>query len=76
VPRRGAFSARESRMDQQPKGACPECGSVNYTFRSRKQIDARAEKGPELVTKFRCKDCDKEWKERVPGLLKKAPPTG
>ena len=26
-----------------PKRACPECGSVNYSFRNRKQIEATAE---------------------------------
>ena len=37
--------------------ACPKCGSSSYTFRSRKQIEATPEKGPELETKYRCKDC-------------------
>ena len=53
---------------------CPECGSDNYTFRSRKQIQATAEKGPELETKYLCRECENEWKERMPGVLKKAPP--
>ena len=57
-----------------PRRACPECGSVNYTFRNRKQIEATAQKGPELETKRRCNDCGHEWKEREPGVLKKAPP--
>jgi hypothetical protein len=69
----GACSAREGRMDQPPKRACPKCGSINYAFRSRKQIEATAESGPELETKFRCKDCEREWKERTPGVLKKRP---
>lgn len=56
------------------KRACPECGSANYTFRSRKQVEATAGKGPELETKYRCKDCEREWKERTPGVLKKSPP--
>jgi hypothetical protein len=56
--------------------ACPECGSQNYTFRSRRQIEATEGKGPELETKYRCRnaDCEAEWKERTPGVLRKAPP--
>jgi DNA-directed RNA polymerase subunit M/transcription elongation factor TFIIS len=57
-----------------PKRACPDCGGQNYTFRSRKQIEATADKGPELETKFRCRDCEHEWKERTPGVLQKGPP--
>jgi transposase-like protein len=53
---------------------CPGCGSTNYTFRSRKQIEATAEQEAMLETKYRCKGCGKEWKETVPGVLKKAPP--
>jgi hypothetical protein len=26
-----------------------------------------------LETKYRCKGCGEEWKEKVPGVLKKAP---
>ena len=58
-------------MDQPPKRACPKCGSGNYTFRNRKQIEATAEKGPELETKFKCRDCNHEFKERTPGVLQK-----
>jgi DNA-directed RNA polymerase subunit M/transcription elongation factor TFIIS len=60
-------------MDQSPKRVCPKCGSAKYAFRSRKQIEATAETGPELETKFRCGDCGHEWKERVPGVLQKRP---
>ena len=55
------------------KRACPKCGSSNYSFRSRKQIEATADKGPELETKRRCGECGHEWKEREPGVLKKGP---
>ena len=63
-------------MEQQkpPGRACPACGSENYTFRSRKQIEATAEQEAMLETKYRCKGCGNEWKETVPGVLKKAPP--
>lgn len=60
-------------MDHPPKRACPECGSENYAFRSRRQIEATAGSGPELETKFRCKECEAEWKERAPGVLQKRP---
>ena len=53
--------------------ACTKCGSGNYTFRNRRQIEATAERPAELETKFRCKDCEGEWKERAPGVLKKGP---
>lgn len=63
-PRNGA------RMDQ-PARTCPKCGSSDYLFRSRKQIEE--EQGPMLETKFRCKNCGKEWKEKAPGVLRKGP---
>ena len=56
-------------MEQQkPVGrTCPACGSADYTFRSRKKIEADPEKGePEAwETKYRCKACENEWKVRV-----------
>jgi transposase-like protein len=62
-------------MEQrQPPRVCPECGSGNYAFRSRKQVEATPEQGPMLETKYRCKGCGNEWKERVPGVLLKRPP--
>ena len=73
-PPEGHSLAREGEMDQPPKRLCPKCGSGDYAFRSRKQIEATAEKPAELETKFRCKGCESEWKERVPGVLRKAPP--
>ena len=71
-PRRGILMAREGEMDQPPKRLCPKCGGGNHAFRSRRQIEATAEKPAELETKFRCKGCENEWKERVPGVLRKA----
>jgi len=65
---------RKPRMDSQPtRRTCPECGSDNYTFRSRKQIEATPDHGPMLETKYKCKDCEEEWKEKTPGVLKKPP---
>jgi transposase-like protein len=53
---------------------CPKCGSGNYAFRGRKQIEATADREAMLVTKYLCKDCQADWSETVPGVLKKAPP--
>jgi transposase-like protein len=63
-------------MEQQkpPSRACPACGSENYTFRSRKQIEATADQEAMLETKYRCKGCGKDWKAKAPGVLKKEPP--
>jgi hypothetical protein len=63
-------------MEQQkPAGrTCPACGSASYTFRSRKQIEGTPEQQAMLETKYRCRACEHEWKERVPGMLQKPPP--
>lgn len=63
-------------MEQQnpPSRVCPACGSTNYTFRSRKQIEPTAEQEAMLETKYRCRGCGKEWKETAPGVLRKGPP--
>ena len=45
---------------------CPECGSKEYQFRSRKKMVDEA--GKKVVeTKYRCKECEKEWWEKVGG---------
>jgi transposase-like protein len=61
-------------MDQKPSRTCPACGSPNYTFRGRKQVEETAEQEAMLETKYRCRDCETEWNEKGPGVLKKAPP--
>jgi DNA-directed RNA polymerase subunit M/transcription elongation factor TFIIS len=53
-------------MEQQIKGrTCPECGSGDYEFRSRRKVmgDGNAEA---VETKYRCKTCGKYWKVQVP----------
>jgi DNA-directed RNA polymerase subunit M/transcription elongation factor TFIIS len=43
---------------------CPACGTSEYQFKSRKKISGDG--GKEAVeTKYRCKECGKEWKERT-----------
>jgi DNA-directed RNA polymerase subunit M/transcription elongation factor TFIIS len=48
---------------------CPECGSRDYAFRSRKAIPAVPEKNevPAVETKYHCKACGHAWRERVAG---------
>jgi rubredoxin len=60
--------------EEQPARACPECRSGDYAFRGRRQIEATAGQVAMLETKYRCKGCGHEWKERVPGVLKRAAP--
>lgn len=50
------------------KHNCPACGSEDYLFRSRKPIEADPVKGePESwETKYRCKACGHEWREKTP----------
>ena len=53
-------------MNQQNPGAktCPQCGSSDYAFRSRKKVTD--EQGMEAVeTKYRCKACGHEWRQKV-----------
>jgi hypothetical protein len=47
---------------------CPQCGSPDYQFRSRKKVPADPGKGEQegWETKYRCKACEKEWKVRTP----------
>ncbi len=47
---------------------CPECGSGDYTFRSRKKtVPEPGQEGEEAIeTKYRCKACNHEWRVRVP----------
>jgi hypothetical protein len=49
---------------------CPKCGSGDYVFRGRKKIPADVEKGQQAATDTRycCRACGHEWKERVAGL--------
>jgi rubredoxin len=54
-------------MDVPPTGrTCPKCGSGNYQFRSRKKI-VEAGKPRAVETKYRCKACTHEWRERAAG---------
>ena len=50
---------------EQPAKTCPKCGSGDYTFRSRKKIEAAEGQEAAVETKYRCKACGHEWKVRV-----------
>ena len=63
-------------MEQQnpPSRSCPACGSGDYSFRGRKQIETTGDQVAMLETTYRCKGCGKDWKETVPGVLRKRRP--
>ncbi len=47
---------------------CPECAGSDYVFRGRKRDQPiEGEAGPVIETKFHCRGCGHQWKERQPG---------
>jgi transposase-like protein len=54
----------ETRMDQ-PAKFCPKCGSGDYVFRGRKQVEAGDGQEAAVETKYRCKACGEEWRVRA-----------
>jgi DNA-directed RNA polymerase subunit M/transcription elongation factor TFIIS len=46
------------------KRTCPECKSDDYVFRGRRRLTE--EKKTVMVTKYKCRVCGHEWKEKVP----------
>jgi len=56
-------------MDQlvNPARCCPKCGSKDYVFRGRKKIaaDPVNETPATVETKFHCRGCGNEWRERT-----------
>lgn len=50
-----------------PARTCPACGSSDYVFRGRKRIAPDASKGAEaaIETKYHCRGCGHEWRDRV-----------
>jgi transposase-like protein len=51
---------------KQASRTCPACGSDRYEFRSRKKFEAEPGQQPAVETKYRCKSCGKEWRDRAP----------
>ena len=54
-------------MDPQSRKSrsCPECGSGEYAFRSRKRIVGERDQPAMVETKYRCKACNHEWRVKV-----------
>jgi len=48
------------------KRSCPECGSEKYLFRGRKKFPVENGQAEATETKYRCKQCEHIWRERVP----------
>jgi DNA-directed RNA polymerase subunit M/transcription elongation factor TFIIS len=44
---------------------CPECQSKKYRFRARRTIPAAADRPAAIETKYRCAECNHEWKVQV-----------
>jgi transposase-like protein len=46
-----------------PTRNCPQCGSQDYLFRSRKKLadEVEAKDSGWWETKFRCKSCEEVW---------------
>jgi len=47
------------------KKTCPECGSNQYRFRSRKKVPD--DTGEAVETKYCCRACGHEWRVRTGG---------
>lgn len=61
-------ATRRAARKKSPSGrVCPECSGGDYVFRGRKKIAASGENLPSVETKYHCRDCGNEWKERVAG---------
>jgi hypothetical protein len=72
-----AFGTKGGNSDGSADEAEPRVSGVrqrDYTFRSRKQIEATPEQEAMLETKYRCKVWGEEWKEKTVGVLPKTPP--
>ncbi len=54
-------------MDQRTTSyrTCPECGSTDYLFRSRRKIPPVPGQEAATETKYRCKSCGHEWRVKV-----------
>jgi DNA-directed RNA polymerase subunit M/transcription elongation factor TFIIS len=50
---------------ERPDRCCPKCQHNGYMFRARRTVED--EQGAKKVeTKYRCRSCSHEWKERIP----------
>ncbi len=50
---------------ERPDRCCPKCQHTGYMFRARRAVED--EQGAKHIeTKYRCRSCAHEWKERIP----------
>jgi hypothetical protein len=64
----GAESEEEARPMSpfvNPARCCPGCASKQYVFRGRKTVPAEQGKPAAVETKYMCRGCGHEWRERV-----------
>ncbi|MBA4067443.1 MAG: hypothetical protein C0501_27785 [Isosphaera sp.] len=47
-----------------PDRCCPKCEHKGYMFRARKAIEVA--EGKFVETKYRCRSCAHEWRDRIP----------
>ena len=52
---------------ERPDRCCPECQHTGYMFRARRTVDGKPDEGGGrfVETKYRCRACSHEWKERM-----------
>lgn len=51
---------------ERPGRCCPKCEHKGYTFRTRRALDGKPGEGRVVETKYRCRSCAHEWRERIP----------
>jgi hypothetical protein len=51
---------------ERPDRCCPMCGHAGYVFRARRTVDGEPGEGKFVETKYRCRSCSHEWRERIP----------
>lgn len=67
APAQPEQSARKPTTGRKAPGgrSCPECSGGDYVFRGRKHITAKEGESAAVETKYHCRDCGNQWKERV-----------
>ena len=50
---------------EHPGRCCPECEHKGYMFRARRALDGKPGESGAVETKYRCRSCAHEWRERT-----------